>query len=373
MPGPDQLSVAMVVEQLYQPVPGGSGTYVVALGDALRRREDLRVVGIAAAHRGAPAADWRTQVPVRHAPLPRRLLYAAWQHAHVPRAEHVARTALDVCHATTWAVPPTRAPLVVTVHDLAFLEGPELFTPHGNAFFRRALDDVRRRADAVVVPSRATADDCVRAGIDPDLLHVVPHGVDVPRPSPTAVAAAQARLDVGSDYVMWAGTVEPRKNVDRLLEAYAAAVAADPGVPDLVLTGPAGWGAEPVVPPSVRTRVRRTGRVSRDDLHALLAGATAFVFPSLSEGFGFPVLEAMAHGTPVVTSRATACAEVLGDTGVLVDPLDVDDIARGILTALGPDGARMRVAGRARAATYTWDTAAERTVDAYRAAVRRRA
>ena len=135
------MRVAMVVEQLYQPVPGGSGTYVVALGDALAERDDLDVVGIAAAHRRGPDADWRTRLPVREAPLPRRVMYAAWQGVGLPRAEHVARARVDVCHATTWAVPPTRAALVVTVHDLAFLHGPELFTAHGNAFFRRALDD----------------------------------------------------------------------------------------------------------------------------------------------------------------------------------------------------------------------------------------
>lgn len=366
------MRVAMVVEQLYQPVPGGSGTYVVALGDALAERDDLDVVGIAAAHRRGPDADWRTRLPVREAPLPRRVMYAAWQRLGLPRAEHVARARVDVCHATTWAVPPTRAALVVTVHDLAFLHGPELFTAHGNAFFRRALDDVRRRADAVIVPSRATADDCVAAGLDPSLLHVVPHGVDVPRPGPSAIAETRHRLGVADDYLMWAGTVEPRKNVGRLLEAYAAAVAARPDLPDLVLTGPAGWGEELSVPASVRSRVHRTGRVDRGDLHALLAGATAFVFPSLSEGFGFPVLEAMAHGTPVVTSRGTACAEVLGDAGVLVDPHDVADIARGLITVLGADAPRMRTAGRARAATYTWGAAAEATVAAYAAAVARR-
>lgn len=366
MPTTSALRAALVVEQLWQPVPGGSGTYIRELLAALARRADVRPVGLAALHRAAPPLDWRVDVAVRQVPLPRRALYAAWQRRAVP-AELLLPGA-DVVHATTWAVPPTRRPLVVTVHDLAFLGAPEMFTAHGNAFFRRALETVRQRADAVVVPSQATADECVEAGIDPGLLHVVPHGVQVPQVTAADVASARRRYGLPERYVMWAGTVEPRKNVPTLLDAWARLGDA----PDLVLVGPPGWGEVPEVPSGVGARVHTTGRVPREDLHALYAGADAFVFPSFAEGFGLPVLEAMAHGVPVVTSRGTACAEVLGTAGVLVDPHDPADVARGLAEALA-DGGTYGPAGARRAATFSWDAAAEATVGAYRAARERAA
>ncbi|WP_282948102.1 glycosyltransferase family 4 protein [Cellulomonas endometrii] len=362
MPTTTPLRAALVVEQLWQSVPGGSGTYIRELAGALSRRQDVRPVGLAARHPAGPTADWRVDIPVRQVPLPRRVLYAVWQRGAL-RAEVVLPGA-DVVHATTWAIPPTRRPLVVTVHDLAFLREPAHFTAHGNAFFRRALAAVRDRAHAVVVPSWATADECVAAGLDPQLVHVVPHGVDVPDVTAAQVAAARRRHDLPERYVMWAGTVEPRKNVPTLLDAYARLGDA----PDLVLVGPRGWGEVPEVPAALRRRVHTTGRVTREDLHALYAGADAFVFPSLAEGFGLPVLEAMAHGVPVVTSRGTACAEVLGTAGVLVDPEDPADVARGIDMALGDRSADLAQAGARRAATFSWDAAAEATLAAYRAA-----
>lgn len=357
----------MVVEQLWQPVPGGSGTYVRELARALTERSDVAVTGLSARHRTGPHPDWDPGIPVHASQLPRRALYAGWQHLRLPRAETTVR-ASDVVHATTWAVPPTRRPLVVTVHDLAFLDRPELFTPHGNRFFQRALQTVRDAADVVIVPSQATADDCVAHGIERGRVRVVAHGTDVPTLTAGDLQDAAARHGLVRPYLMWAGTVEPRKNVPRLLRAYEVALASDPDLPDLVLVGPSGWGAVPEVPSAVRPRVHVTGTVSRRDLHALLAGARAFVFPSLTEGFGLPVLEAMAHGVPVVTSRHTACDEVLGGTGVTVDPLDEGSIARGLLDALGARSSAYGAAGLARAARFTWQASADATVGAYAAA-----
>jgi glycosyltransferase involved in cell wall biosynthesis len=165
---------------------------------------------------------------------------------------------------------------------------------------------------------------------------------------------------------LFVGTVEPRKNLGRLLAAVQAL-----GRPDLevVLVGPAGWDRQV----EERRGVRRLGFVTRAELAALYAGSAVVCYPSLREGFGLPVLEAMAHGAPVVTSAGTATAEVAGDAAVLVDPLDTEAIAAGLACVLD-DPARaeaMRAAGRARAATFTWDRTASGTVGAYRAAVQR--
>ncbi|UZN01924.1 glycosyltransferase family 4 protein [Cellulomonas sp. S1-8] len=366
----DVLDVAMVVEQCWQPVPGGSATYVVELTRALGRRDDVRVTGVRAAHRSPPPADVRPDVPTRAIPLPRAALYEAWQRTTLPRAEWAVRGA-QVVHAPTWAVPGTARPLVVTVHDLAFLDDPTHFTPRGNAYFRRALTRTREQAAAVVVPSRATADALLQHGVGIDRVHVVPHGVRVPQVAAAQVAQVRARLGLDRDYLLWAGTLEPRKNVGRLVAAWSDLPAP---APDLVLVGPTGWGDVRVpdtAPPGAR--VHLTGRLDAADLHALYAGATAFAFPSLREGFGMPVLEAMAHGCPVLTSAGTACAEVAGDAAVLVDPLDVDALAAGLreVLAAGTDLGRR---GAAHAAAFTWDASADAHTAVYRqaAAGRRR-
>lgn len=361
------LGVTMVVEQCWQPVPGGSGTYVVELLRALGERQDVRMRGLAAAHRRAPDPDDRPDVPVTHVPLPRRLLYDAWNRASLPRVEHVVRPAPDVVHAPTWALPPTRSPLVVTVHDVAFLRDPSHFTERGVSFFQRALARVVHEADTVLVPSLATARDCTEAGIEESRLVLVPHGVRIRPGTPEAVATFRRRHGLERPYVLWTGTREPRKNLPTLLAAFDLLAAELPDV-DLVLVGPAGWGSTPG--PAARDRVRLLGRLSWDDLQLAYSGAAAFCFPSLWEGFGMPVLEAMAHGVPVVTSTGTSMAEVGGDAALLVDATDPAALAAALATALGPDGAVLAQRGQDRAATFTWEHAAEETARAYRAAAR---
>ncbi|MGY4643118.1 glycosyltransferase family 4 protein [Cellulomonas sp. URHB0016] len=356
------MRVAMVVEQCWQPVPGGSGTYVARLTEALAAL-DTPVVGIRAAHRrgATPAAGIApTLRSTVVAPLPRRALYDAWNTVRLPRAEHLVAGA-EVVHATTWAVPPTRRPLVVTVHDVAFLRSPEHFSARGNKFFARSLQRTIDEAAVVVVPSAATRDDCVDAGIDADRIAVVPHGVSVPVISSADVDAFRRRHGIDGPYVLWCGTLEPRKNVPAMVDAFVRAEL--PPEVRLVLAGPQGWGDVAVA--AHPGRVRTVGRLSEHDLHCAYAGAAAFCFPSSWEGFGMPVLEAMAHGVPVVTSAKTSMAEFAAGAGVLVDPGDVDDIARGLRAALGPEARAWGTAGRATASTYTWERAARETFDTF--------
>ncbi len=367
MTEPAPLRVALTVEQLWQRVPGGSASYILALLGALGERSDVRALGLAALHRRPPEPDLVPPTRVRSFGLPRYALYRAWNHASAPRPEWVA-PGLDVVHATTWAIPPTRRPLVVTVHDVAFLRDPEHFTPRGVRFFTRALERTRDEAAAVVVPSRATADDCVEAGIEASRVHVVPHGAPDWTVTQAGVAALRARLGLPERFVLWCGTHEPRKNLDGLLRAFALVAEADPGL-HLVLVGPPGWGERHAGAAGAATgRVHEVGRLPADDLRAAYAAAAAFVFPSLWEGFGLPVLEAMSVGTPVVTSRATSMAEVAGDAGVLVDPTDAAELAAGILRAVGPEGAGLGRAGLDRSRGFTWRRSAEGHLAAYRAA-----
>lgn len=375
---PDPLTVAMTVEQLWQPTPGGSGTYIRELSAALLERSGLRLTGIAAAHHrdGSHATTLPGRMDVSRSPLPRRALYELWSRVRSPLAAPRAARRADVLHATTWAVPPTSGPLVVTVHDLAFLHDPGHFTSRGNAFFRRALDVVRREADVVVVPSAVTAEDCVEHGIERERIHVAPHGVRVPEVTPQDLVAFRSRHGVSRPYVLWCGTLEPRKNLGTLLEAFAGVAEGEPAV-DLVLVGPTGWGgvAEDVAR-RIRAlgdgRVHLLGHLSDADLHTAYAGAHVFCFPSLREGFGMPVLEALAHGVPVVTSRGTSMAEVVTpDVAVLADPRSADELAAALLDATGPRRDELARGAVQHASRFTWARSAELHVAAYREAVAR--
>jgi glycosyltransferase involved in cell wall biosynthesis len=303
---------------------------------------------------------------VRHLPLPRLALYESWQMLRRPRVRGV-----DVIHATGIAMPPRSVPIVLTVHDLAFRHFPEHFTRVGRRFFERNLELALREADMVLCSSLATLADCRDAGFDPARLRHVPLGVEVDVAVDAAVARVRREYALDRPYVLWSGTLEPRKNLAGLLDAFGR-LDADA---DLVLVGPRGWKEDveqriAALPERARARVRRLGFVPGADLGALYAGASVFCFPSLLEGFGFPVLEAMAQGTPVVTSEGTSTAELAGDAGLLVDPRDPAAIAAALDRIIGDASLaeRLRRAGPSRAAEYTWERSAQLVKDAYREA-----
>ena len=376
---PRPLSAALTVEQLWQPVPGGSGTYIRALAAALAERDDVSLTGVRARHSGnADSGRQGLPIDVVSSRLPRRALYEAWSMVRrpaVPLSDALRRSGqgYDVVHATTWAVPPRTRPLVVTVHDVAFLRSPEHFTRRGVAFFHRALDIVKAEADVVIVPSETTRLDCLDAGIRAERLRVIHHGTNPVTVDDDDVARFRQRHGLDREYVLWCGTLEPRKNLAALLESFEAALASGAEL-DLVLVGPAGWGG---TSDSVRervaalpeNRVHTLGRLGDEDLQLAYAGARVFCFPSLWEGFGMPVLEAMNHGVPVVTSRGTSMEEVSGDGAILVDPLDTESMAQALLEAAGPAHSTLSAAAHLNAARYTWEASAEKHVAAYRDAL----
>lgn len=351
--------VAMVVEQMFQPVPGGSGTYITEMSRAALKLGG-RIAGITARHSSMPDdVGLPPQMPLRSSRLPRLALYEAWNHGGFPRAEALVPGS-EVIHATTWAIPGTKLPLAVTVHDLAFLRAPEHFTRRGNAYFRRCLERTIAEAERIIAPSQATADDCIAAGIAAARIEVIEHGVAVREVSEAEVSSFRERHGLGRPYILWTGTREPRKNLDGLLAAFAIAAPSLPEL-DLVLVGPAGWGedaSEQALPETIRTRIHVLGRLSEEDLAAAYRSAQVFVFPSHWEGFGLPVLEAMAYGTPTVTSRGTCMEEIVGEAGLLAVPSDPQEIAEQLIVAAGPAGAELAEGGLERASHYTWERSA---------------
>ncbi|HEU5010894.1 MAG TPA: glycosyltransferase family 1 protein [Gaiellaceae bacterium] len=252
---------------------------------------------------------------------------------------------LDVLHCTTFRGPVgSRVPVIVTVHDLAILRAPEAFPRWHRLYGKAGLTRVLRSADAIVAVSEFTGAEVVElAHVPGERIHVVRNGVD-------AVFTSEGPRADG-DYVLAVATLEPRKNLARAVDAARGA-----GV-ELRVVGARGWGDVDVD--------SWVGEVPDAELAALYRGARCLVYPSLYEGFGLPVLEAMACGTPVVTSRGTAMEEVAGSAAVLVDPLSVSAIATGIGEAISRREELVPM-GLERARTFTWERAADAVVELWR-------
>ena len=361
------MRVAVTLEQCWHSVPGGTARAAIEQVRSIDERGDVELIGVSARHRHDPPEPWVPPVPVSRLNVPRLLMYEGWHHLGWPHIED-ATGPVDLIHATGVAVPPRTVPLVVTLHDLAVLHDPSTFTRRGVSFMRRAIDLTRERADLVLCSSQATLDDCVANGFDPGRLRLVPLGVGNEAVSAADVARVRAHYDLPDRYVVFVGTREPRKNLAGLLAAYERLDRSDEV--GLVLVGPTGWGEHGADRDDV-VGVTSLGFVPPDDLGALYAGAAVSCYPSLLEGFGLPVLEAMAQGTPVVTSSGTATEELVAEGGgVAVDPRSADAIASAIAGLLddAAGAAAMGEQGRRIAGTYTWERTARLTVDAYREA-----
>ena len=353
-----RVRVAYTLEQCWHRVPGGTGVSALRIAEALGPHNDVRLMGVAGRHRHLPPEPWVPGIPVAQLPIAQPWLYETWLRLQWPKVE-VATGPVDIAHATTLIPCPTDAKLVVTLHDLAFLHDPSQFTRHGVRVFRQSLRQIRQRADMVLCCSQTTMDDAVAAGIGADRLRLVPLGVETTRADDDEIARVRREHDLPDEYLLFVGTVEPRKNLRGLL---AALELMGDAVPPLVVAGAEGWGETGF---EESKRVRFLGFVASADLGGLYGGASVFCYPSEREGYGLPVLEAMAQGVPVVTSRGTATEETAGTAAVLVDPKDPTDIARGIEEA-GNRRKELHAKGLARAQRRSWSTTADLTADVYR-------
>ncbi len=359
--------------------PAGAGRYVLDLAAALGRRRDVRLTVIC---RRGDDARWQAgpgdNLAVGRAPV-QRPLRLVWEQLRLPAI--LDKLPVDVHHGPHYTMPERASlPQVVTVHDLSLLEHPSWHQPAKVAFFRRAIQVAATRADAIVAVSTATAErlDALLAPRAP--VHVIPHGVDHarfhpldPHDSDGAVLdrAALRRIGAVPPYVAFVGTLEPRKDVPTLIRAFDRLAAGRRGL-GLVLAGGRGWGIRAIEAAAEAAvhghRVRMVGYISEEQKAALLRGAAAVAYPSLEEGFGLPALEALACGSPLVTTRGSAMAEVTGDAALLVPPGDTDALAEALeaTVAGGAEVQHRRSLGFEVAARYTWAASARAHADVYR-------
>ena len=354
----------------------GLGRYAAALAEAMLAQGAPLAAFVNDPHESSllpPLSDLRTFT----ARLPRKRwrLRAAVSYFGGPGLDRTF-PGVSLFHATEHLLPKlTQARSVFTLHDVAYLLFPEYHLPRNRIYLRTMMPRFLRRADRIIAVSENTRRDALRFyPLDPAKVEVIPEGVEVrfrPDVDGGVVSHVRHRYRLPERFILTVGTIEPRKNLRTLVEAYAGLRAMHPEV-GLVIAGGRGWLFEPLFEQvralGLEDQVIFTGHVPDDDIPALLNAAEVFAFPSEFEGFGLPPLEAMACGVPVVSSNAASLPEVVGDAGLLLPPRDV----RGWVTTLDRvlDDGQLRsdlsARGVSRARLFSWDTAARRTLEVYR-------
>lgn len=306
-----------------------------------------------------------------------------WQRLNLPIPAELVMGRADVLHGPDYILPPAlRVPRVVTIHDLAFLTNPECAVPALAEYLTHVVPRSLRRADRVIADSQRTADDLVeRLNVPPEKIRVIHLGMDTvftDARDAEAEGELRERLGLSQPFILAVGTIEPRKNYRNLIAAFAKATREPDGPPLLVIAGRKGWLYEGVFAAvddfDVRDRVRFLDFIADRDLPTLYRAATALAMPSIYEGFGIPVVEAMASGTPVICSDAGPLPEVAGDAALIVPVSDLDALADA-LYRVATDGELRRsltARGLARARNFSWADAARAHVAVYREVARTR-
>jgi glycosyltransferase involved in cell wall biosynthesis len=365
--------VGLNAEPLFQRVPTGVGVYALELCHGLASIGHAdELVLFHSAHDEIPSD--LAELPIERCSFTatRDRLYDVWMADRRPAPQSVCGD-LDVVHSTGPAIPPAgHAKLVVTIHDLAPLRFADRYSRRARSIHKRGAAIATAEAARIITPSRSTALDVEEfLGVERDRISVVPHGVDMGDGGLESAARLWERRGIIEPYVLWVGTQEQRKNVVAVLDAFTRLAARYSDL-TLVLHGPNGWLGEEVGE-GLRHRnlqgrtIVSEGSLPRSELAALYSRASVFVYPSLYEGFGLPVLEAMACGTPVVTSNISALPETAGDAALLVDPLDGDAIGEAVERIVNDPALANDLSdrGKKRAAAFTWEEAARKTWAVY--------
>ena len=356
--------------------PTGVGSYVLALAQRLpSTAPDLRFYYFSASLRDRyPLRAWPPNVTLVDRHLPNRFLNFAWNRLGWPPLDMLAGARLDLVHSPhPLLVPARKAKHIVTIHDLFFLKHPEMTEAEIRRDYAPLVPKHVRRADGVICVSEHTASEArLLLDVAPGKIAVIPNGVDPAFRDPIeaeAVDAILARRRLPRGGLLYVGSEEKRKNLVNLAMAYMGLAGRRRRTPPLILVGPGShWAQGGTI---MGPQIRALGYLETIEIRALMAASIALVLPSLEEGFGLPVAEAMAAGLPVVCSRGSALEEVAGDAATLVNPLDTRSIADGIESILDhPARAEaQRQRGFERSQLFSWDVTAARTLEFYRKVV----
>lgn len=358
----------------------GIGRYTRGLVAALAELDRENTYSLFCAGEAPDTQAWPANFRVRVSSVPARWLTVGWHRLRLPVPAERLAGECDLFHSPDFSLPPLRmAHGVVTVHDLSFLRLPEHADPGLRDYLQQSVPQAVARAHRVLADSENTKHDLIELlGVAEDKVSVVPAGVEArfrPVRDTVKLAEVRARYRLPEWFILSVGTLEPRKNLARLISAYAQ-MRRQTGLPHaLVLAGKPGWLYQGIYDQvrqeGLEDYVHFPGFVADADLPALYTLADLLAFPSLYEGFGLPPLEAMACGTPVVCSNNSSLPEAVGSAALLVDATDVDGLADAMARILGNASLRARLAdlGRAQAARFTWIAAAEKLLKAYRLAV----
>jgi glycosyltransferase involved in cell wall biosynthesis len=355
------------------PQPFGAANYIVNLIQVLLRTDPTNDYVVFAKPLHVPLFEQRGRARVIRAPLATRILRIAWEQTGLPWLAQQHR--LDVLHSPHYTMPlAARCATVVTFHDMIFFLHPEMHLPYKRLFFRTMIPWSARRADAVIAISQSTRADMLRLlNVQPERVFTVPYGIApfFHRVEPLQAQETCRRYNLPQRFVLYVGNLEPRKNLTALVRAFARIVQSD--LPhSLVMAGSRGWMDTEIFSTirelDLTSRVCFPGYVPQQELPALYNAADLFVYPSLYEGFGLPVLEAMACGVPVVTSNISSMPEIAGDAGILVNPRDADALAEAMARVLTDRALRDTLAskGPARAKSFSWKRTAQETLAVYR-------
>jgi glycosyltransferase involved in cell wall biosynthesis len=352
----------------------GIGRYILSLLTALTKVDNINEYVMFYNGFGPGVPDGLPFAPnsrLRAYHWPRKILTGVWAYSEFPRLENLLSD-IDIFHAPGFQVPPSkRLPRIFTIYDLIPITHPEMAIPSAARHVRPRLKHYIDRADFVIAISKATATDLTSTlGVPNEkIITIYPGTTPIARASPKQILKLKSKFGIKRDYLLFVSRIDPRKNLPRLMRAFDISGLAQDF--DLAIVGPRGWHMEETIETwqniKCKNQIRWLDYVTEEDLAALYSGALFFTYPSLIEGFGLPILEAMSAGCPVLTSNISSMPEAAGDAAIYVDPYDVESIATGLrqLAENSELRAEFIQRGYERARKFSWENTAKGMVEVY--------
>ncbi len=365
------MKVAIGADQLLFRVMGGIGSYTRNMINCLNRNKDIKLSVYHSKGVLKPSIESGEYNDIE-IPYSRRLLSFSWQFLKVPSLERYLNS-VDVVHALNFQIPPVKKkPLIVTVHDLSFLAYPQAFPLYGRFYHRRGLLNMVNMADYIIAVSESARSDLLKYTSFPsEKIKVIYQGFENISQEFIDKKATVKKYKLDFPYILYVGTIEPRKNINILIKAFQNVSRQNNNL-KLVLAGSKGWLFKEIIEEinKIVDKIVMLEGVTREELSVLYSNAELFVYPSLYEGFGLPPLEAMANGCPVIVSNSTSLPEVVGDAGLYFNPGEINELEQRINQLLTDESlkSKLKEKGFKKASSFSWEECCRQTIDLYKVA-----